>query len=445
MIAGRLPFDGSLPWFASTFVIGAALALIGRRWGRGVLLLAVPLSVLTAHSLQQKFLPLSVDAPDFRRANPVAQPVEVFRSIREQLLPLRPVLLEGADQRLAGLELELAQGLSIAVVAASLPGASSLTTDDRGALYVSAPEFGLIYRLLDENGDGLFEQRSVFCRDLEQPMGIGWHDGTLLVATRTALLCLRDDDGNGVVDGREVVASDLPAASAGELRSVLAAEDGVYVSIAGRHGEGVGNDWREASILKIYPQGKTELFAGGIHQCRGLARHPLSGSLWGSDDSPESLDFSSRPDEINVLFAHQDYGWPFCYGNRKPDQKLGTVEICQATRPALLTLLPHAVPGALVFGYPLMGAEVYRHMLYVVLEGRGDDPQRQGFRLVGMPLAADGRALGWSVDLVRGWASPEGEKIDGMPTGVTALGHALYVSDRQNGAIYRIVIPPAVQ
>lgn len=45
------PYSASWLWFLSTFMIGGALALVGKNCGRGGLFVAIPLSVLTAHAL----------------------------------------------------------------------------------------------------------------------------------------------------------------------------------------------------------------------------------------------------------------------------------------------------------------------------------------------------------------------------------------------------------
>ena len=141
-----------------------------------------------------------------------------------------------------------------------------------------------------------------------------------------------------------------------------------------------------------------------------------------------------------MLFGGKDYGWPFCYADRQPDPDMGSATICAATTPALLTLPPHSVPAGMAFGSNLHAAQPFRSMLYIALHGRADDARRQGFRIVGVPLDAEGKILGWGVDVVRGWA--HGDVLHGTP-GCLALGPdgALYMSDAYSGMIYRFVFP----
>ena len=72
--------------------------------------------------------------------------------------------------------------------------------DDRGRLYVAAscgenlpreelekrlPNF--VVRLVDEDGDGVFDKSTTFADKMTMPQGCVWHDGSLFVASSGAI------------------------------------------------------------------------------------------------------------------------------------------------------------------------------------------------------------------------------------------------------------------
>ncbi len=89
--------------------------------------------------------------------------------------------------------------------------------DDRGRLYVTeasgtnakvekqlAEKPHRVLRLTDADGDGVFEQRTVFADGLMLPQGCLWHAGALYVSAAPQIWKLTDTDDDGVADRREV-------------------------------------------------------------------------------------------------------------------------------------------------------------------------------------------------------------------------------------------------
>jgi putative membrane-bound dehydrogenase-like protein len=61
-----------------------------------------------------------------------------------------------------------------------------------------------IVRLRDTDGDGVFDQRTVFARDLMLPQGVMWLHGSLYVSSAPQIWKLTDADGDGVAEKRDV-------------------------------------------------------------------------------------------------------------------------------------------------------------------------------------------------------------------------------------------------
>jgi len=60
-----------------------------------------------------------------------------------------------------------------------------------------------ILRLEDTDGDGRFDQRTVFADRMMFPEGVLWYDGSLYVVAPPSIWKLTDNDGDGVAEQRE--------------------------------------------------------------------------------------------------------------------------------------------------------------------------------------------------------------------------------------------------
>jgi len=106
--------------------------------------------------------------------------------------------------------------VEVAATTELVPRPISASFDDQGHLYVTdssgsneKPEVQLknpthrIVRLDDTDGDGKFDQRTVFADKVMFPEGCLWHDGAVYVAAPPSIWKFTDTDGDGVADKRE--------------------------------------------------------------------------------------------------------------------------------------------------------------------------------------------------------------------------------------------------
>lgn len=94
----------------------------------------------------------------------------------------------------------------------------AMAFDDTGSLYVvemrgyseqGEDHLGRIRRLTDVDGDGVFDQSTIFVEGLSWPTAVCcWNEG-IYVAAAPDILFLRDSNGNGLADAREVIFTGL--------------------------------------------------------------------------------------------------------------------------------------------------------------------------------------------------------------------------------------------
>jgi putative membrane-bound dehydrogenase-like protein len=80
------------------------------------------------------------------------------------------------------------------------------------------PPVGVVARLEDRDGDGVFETRVEFAAGLSYPNGVHPWRGGLIVTCAPDLLFLEDTDGDGVADERRVLLTGFDASNTTQLR-----------------------------------------------------------------------------------------------------------------------------------------------------------------------------------------------------------------------------------
>ncbi|MEZ6071078.1 MAG: HEAT repeat domain-containing protein [Pirellulales bacterium] len=126
---------------------------------------------------------------------------------------------DGADVTVQGRRYTLPDGFELSLAAGSplVERPISADFDEQGRLYVTESSGTnddvqtqlmqkphRILRLTDTDGDGQFDERTVFADGLMFPEGALWHDGSFYVAAPPEIWKFTDEDDDGVADRREV-------------------------------------------------------------------------------------------------------------------------------------------------------------------------------------------------------------------------------------------------
>lgn len=350
---------------------------------------------------------------------------------------------------------------------ARIPKARLETWTPDGALLVSVPSSGQIVKLTPKPGAA--PQQSTLLGGLDQPHGMAFAGSTLYVAESDQIDAY-DYAGGRAVNGRTVAAG-LPDARSPELHGAYAhalksvavgPDDAVYFSI-GSTGNISPQDRTatppRATIMRIPPGGgPAQPFATGVRNGTGLAVAP-DGSVWTAvnnrDNAPDpegrvDVEYVNDhpPESLARLTPGRDLGWPYCNPDGGPAQlpfirdmstnKDGSALDCATLAPVEQSMGAHSAPLGLAFTTGALpppyadGALVGIHGSWNRKPPRAPEVSFFAWR--------DG-TLGDQQTLVGGFQADDGSRWGRPVAAVVAPDGAVYVTDDDAGAVYRVAPP----
>ncbi|MDN5916430.1 MAG: gluconolaconase [Pseudonocardia sp.] len=381
------------------------------------------------------------------------------------------------------------EGWTMSVFARVPEARLAVWTPDR-QLLVSVPEQGRIDRLTPDGLGG--STTSPLLEGLNQPHGMAFAGSTLYVAESNQVNAY--DYAGGQVTNRRVVAADLPdsksadlkGAYAHALKSVAVGPDGaVYVSVGSTGNiseEDLTANPPRASILRIPPGGGAPApFATGVRNGTGLAVAP-DGAVWtavnGRDNVPYPYDkpygdasgssygqvikqyVTEHPGEaLAKLTPGRNLGWPYCNPDGDVDPGVpGTAQTtsdvpfvrdvqnnpdgskldCDALPRVEQTFGAHSAPLGLSFVDGGLPAPYARGALAGVHGSWNASPPRAP-EVSFFPY--ENGALGAQQTLVGGFQAPDGSRWGRPVAAVAGPDGAVYVTDDDAGAVYRVAPP----
>ncbi|MFP6674891.1 MAG: PVC-type heme-binding CxxCH protein [Pirellulaceae bacterium] len=182
--------------------------------------------------------------------------------------------------------------------------------DDQGRLYLAEsaglnlrtaelekqlPNF--VRRLVDTDGDGIFDKSTIFADKITFPQGVLWHDGALYVASPPNIWKLEDTDEDGVADKRQILVDRFGYSGNGaSVHGCFLAPDGRIYWCDGRHGHEFTDD--EGNTIS-----KRE--GSYIFSCR-TDGSDVRVHCGGGMDNPVEVDFTESGEVIgtvNILYS----------------------------------------------------------------------------------------------------------------------------------------------
>jgi glucose/arabinose dehydrogenase len=343
-----------------------------------------------------------------------------------------------------GARIRAADGYTVSLYA-EVPKARFLRSTPAGDLLVSVPREGSIVRLLrDADGDGLPDGRDVLLSGLDKPHGMDLHDGWLYVGEGSAIARVRFDAESGETLGAiERVVTGLPEGGNHWTRTVrVGPDERLYVTVGSSCNVCIEEDERRAAMLRFRLDGtEAEIHARGLRNAVGFDWRPGTDELFATDNGRDLLGDDEPPCELNRIVPGGDYGWPVASGDRRLDPDFGAGQEARAAAsiPPAHGFGAHNAPLGIVFLRSDRQPEPYRGRALVALHGSWNRTRKDGYKVVSLSWADDGTVR--EEDFLTGFLVED--DVIGRPVDVAeADDGTIFVSDDYAGAVYRVTALP---
>ena len=229
----------------------------------------------------------------------------------------RPERRDATPQRIA--RLQVPPGFTVGVFARGLGNARMMVVGDDGTVYVSRPETADVIALRAQNGRADGEPRRILS-NLDRAHGLALA-GRRLYAAGVKKVVTAEIGADGRVGDWRTLVDDLPDGGQHGKRTIAVGPDGkLYISIGSACNACDETNPEHATLLSMAAEGGPRaVFARGLRNTIGFAWHPETRELWGMDHGSDWRGEDQPPEELNQLAQGGDYGWPLCFGDRRPD------------------------------------------------------------------------------------------------------------------------------
>jgi glucose/arabinose dehydrogenase len=200
-----------------------------------------------------------------------------------------------------------------------------------------------------------------------------------------------------------------------------------------------------ASIWKITSplnQPKTTVYARGLRNAMGMT-WSAQGELIATENGRDNIHQADRRlsdarlphDELNVIRAGGDYGWPYCFDNNRASPEYRSHAAVCRQKIAPTGLLPaHSAPLGIT-RYPNDGSVVALRGRYLIaLHGYRDT----GHRLIAIGANAAGRPAGKTSDVISAWGRTASQPMGAPVEARVAPSGKIYITDDRNDALLRL-------
>lgn len=312
----------------------------------------------------------------------------------------------------------------------------------------AVPSANRITLLRDEDGDGVAETRQIFLAGLHSPFGMALVGNTFYVANSDAVMRFPYEQGNTRISTAGVKVVDLPAGPINHhwTKNLLASPDGarLYVTVGSNSnvGEnGIDKEAGRAAVWEVNPNtGEHRVFASGLRNANGLAWEPKTGALWAVVNERDELGSDLVPDYMTALKDGGFYGWPYSYYGQHVDNRV------HPQRPDLVTqaivpdyaLGPHTASLGLAYSADNALPAQFKHGMFVGQHGSWNRRPPSGYKVLFVPFDGNGKPTGTPLDVLTGFLSDRCEAY-GRPVGVALDGRgALLVADDVGNTVWRV-------
>jgi glucose/arabinose dehydrogenase len=344
--------------------------------------------------------------------------------------------------------LTVPEGFQLRVFASDLGNARMMAMAADGILYVTRPGSNDVIALADRDGDGRADGAPrVVASDLTQVHGIALRDGKVYLAAVHEIYEGRIVAGGAIADLTMVI-DHLPGGGQHARRTIEFGPDGkLYLQIGSTCNDCLETEDENAAISVIEPgTWSRRVFVRGLRNTLGFDWHPESGQMWGVDHGSDWRGDDLPPDELNRLADGSHYGWPFCWGDKRPDwltsamppDGTSTEQFCmERTEAPALGFAAHSAGIDLVFYDGQQFPADYRGDAFIAQRGSWNRETPVGYGVVRVNFeAGEPRQV---EDFLFRFLTNDRKATFGRVAGLAVANDgALLVSEDMNGVIYRV-------
>ena len=337
----------------------------------------------------------------------------------------------------------LPPGFHISLYAENIPDARSLALGPAGTVFVGNRSGDKVFAVVDRDGDYRADEVITIASGLTMPNGVAVRNGALYVAEVNRILRFDDIENNLHDPPPPVVVNDsYPTDRAHGWKFIRFGPDGnLYVPIGAPCNVCEREDERYASITRLNPDsGKVEVYARGVRNTVGFDWHPVTGTLWFTDNGRDHLGDDIPPDELNRADRPGlHFGFPHVHARSIMDPEFGKGNKAEDFTPPAMELGPHVAALGMRFYTGSMFPVEYHNQILIAEHGSWNRSVPIGYRITLVQLDIN-RAVRYAV-FAEGWL--QGSASWGRPVDLLQLPDgSLLVSDDQAGVLYRITYQP---
>lgn len=238
--------------------------------------------------------------------------------------------------------LDLKDGYRAEPVVKGLRGPTQMTFGPDGRLWVAqlagGENAGTGQVVAAELATG---EQEILLRDLFKPTGLAITETDVWIMAGNRLL--RAPLTGGGVGKPEVVLRDLPN-NGRSLGTLTLTPDGALLYETSGALTPNGPQPGSGMLWRLEPGSAPEPLATGL---KGAYAHTFGadGALYTTEIGDDWVDGGPPPDELNIVSAGADYGWPRCYARQRPAKNNGgTAQECAKTETPLALFARNASP-----------------------------------------------------------------------------------------------------
>ncbi|HVZ58528.1 MAG TPA: PQQ-dependent sugar dehydrogenase [Patescibacteria group bacterium] len=331
--------------------------------------------------------------------------------------------------------LTVPSNLHIGLFASGLGSARDLQFSPSGTLLVSDPSHNRVLALPDANHDGQADSQKVVVSGGDVVHGLAFHNGQLYVAEKNSLELYSWNEKTLTTSHLKTVMT-YPGTQDHTARTLVFGTDNrIYLNLGSNCNVCVEKNPLNGTVITAKADGgDLHTFAKGQRNAPFLAVNPMTKEIWTTGMGRDYLGDNTPPDEINILHSGDDYGWPYCYGDKIHDDSFDPqhTHSCQKTIPPIYQIPAHSAPLGLAF-IPDNFYNSWQNDLVVAYHGSWNRSIPIGYKVVLLHIA--GNTITGSTDLVSGFLT--GNTVHGRPVDVAFDENGnLFISDDKTGNIY---------